>query len=289
VLQHIAEIRHLTGLDLQGALEAAELSRELRSEVHDHIGTAHSLMAMGSIYSSLGHESNAQEALAEALQIVKRCGHRVGECRAYLEIMAMYGRLDDSVGAEDAAQRGLSLARELDHNVYLGRFLDCLASLAMQRREYPAADALQREALQIQAQTGILTSSPLPLILRSYSAWKMDRFEESQSHIVVALRTVVEHNDGCGAAHVLLFLAQVLAAQGSLPRAVELEATACAVSGWAPTLADTKIFIDPLAELTAACAPVLAEAARDRGRAGAVLEVAAELLDEVQSPYWRWR
>ena len=88
--------RQLAGSDLQSALEAAELSLKLRREVHDQIGIAHSLLAIGSIHNALGQPAEAQKALTEALQIVQRRGHRVGECRAYLEMMAMYANLDDS-------------------------------------------------------------------------------------------------------------------------------------------------------------------------------------------------
>ncbi len=182
-LQHIAEFRQLAGSDDHRALEAAESSLKLRREVHDQIGIAHSLLAIGSIHSSLGQPAEAQKALTEALQIVQRRGHRVGECRAYLEFMAMYANLGDSVQAEQAAQNGLALARELDHSVYLCRILDGLASLALQRREYAAADALHRDVCRIQARTGIQPSSPLPHILRSYSAWKVGSVQEAQHQI----------------------------------------------------------------------------------------------------------
>ena len=94
---------------------------------------------------------------------------------------------------------------ELDHSVYLCRILDGLASLALQRREYAAADALHRDVCRIQARTGIQPSSPLPHILRSYSAWKVGSVQEAQHQISAALRTTIERNDAVDAADVLCF------------------------------------------------------------------------------------
>ena len=48
------------------------------------------------------------------------------------------------------------------------------------------------------------------------------------------------------------------------------------------------VAIEPLEELTQSLSPEIAAAAREHGQARDVFEIASQLLEEVQSPDWRW-
>ena len=90
------------------------------------------------------------------------------------------------------------------------------------------------------------------------------------------------------AVRALRLLAQVVAVQGDLERAVEIDATAGAASIWDESLTMRAVFIEPLEKLTEDLVPELAAAARERGSARDLFETATELLEEVQDPSWEW-
>ncbi len=76
--------------------------------------------------------------------------------------------------------------------------------------------------------------------------------------------------------------------QGDRERACEIEACARTISVCENSLVGKRVFLEPLDTLIAELDTELALAARKRGCARNVFDVASELLDEVQRPDWRW-
>jgi hypothetical protein len=187
-----------------------------------------------------------------------------------------------------AGERGLALARELGDVRLISNFLRTLGDSALIRGELGAAHDMHVEAFKVQEQAGIQVMLPWLHVVRAYSSWKVGSVDEARDHISYGLEKCIERSDYYTVVHALLFLAQVLAVQGDLERAVAISATARTASRWERSLTGRKVFVEPLEELTKSLSPELATAAKEKGQARDVFETAVELLGEVQDPSWRW-
>ncbi|MCB0059600.1 MAG: tetratricopeptide repeat protein, partial [Caldilineaceae bacterium] len=232
VLENIARAYLLDRADLDLALETAQASLELRRRSGDRVGIATTLLAVSYVHCWLNQPEAAKPLVEEALAIARELGHRAVECEAHYIAMVVFNYLEAAEQKREIGERGLALAREMGDVPLMGNFLRSLGNQALIRGDYQTAHAMHVEAFEIQAQAGIQVMLPWLHVVRAYSSWKIGMLDDAHDHISAALRASVERSDAYTAVHALLFVAQVVATQGDLTRAVEIGATAHHASLW---------------------------------------------------------
>jgi tetratricopeptide (TPR) repeat protein len=204
---------------------AAEIWRELPGHERE-LSTA--LYALGEHLAWQGRRAEAKHVFEEALSTGRTSG--ATNAPMVLTHLGILAREDGNyVQARTYMEEGLSVAREMDSQIYVTIALNSLADLARLSGDYEHAEALYLEAMNLSESAGMVNTRPAFLHNLAYVAHHRGNDVQARRQFIEALEFFRDRGDRRGMAECVAGIA-VLDAEVDPVRAARLLAAATAAA-----------------------------------------------------------
>ncbi|MDE2369757.1 MAG: hypothetical protein KGN16_12375 [Burkholderiales bacterium] len=181
-----AALAHTQG-DAAQALQQLETCLALRRAEGGDADVALTLSTMAMAQLATGHAEAALRSETEALGLLRRAGHRVGETVAQLHLAEIAVHRDSWDEALAHGREALALAREVQNREYEGESEWLLAVIPLMRGGDADADHLQR-SLDLCLQVGDRIGAARALLSQGEQALREGRIEAARGRLGDALR-----------------------------------------------------------------------------------------------------
>lgn len=226
-----------------------------------------------------GEYAEARATALDALQLAEEIGSRRLIAYAANKVAYACVHLGRYAEAREHAERSEALARATGARQTLGWTLSYLGQLSLASGSYEEAVAWLEEATAVLTEFG-KSIWTLPLAFQVVALRQLGRLSQARQTLTEALRENMEPRVFFIVVNALPAAALLVAEEGDLQRALEIDAFARCH----PRVANSRWFLDRLDqevdEWAAALPPDVVDAARQRGRARDLWETAKELIAE---------
>jgi predicted ATPase/DNA-binding CsgD family transcriptional regulator len=249
----------------------------------DRFGIAFALGVLGSVQLHRGRLARAETSLRQCLALHRDLGMRSYGLLWTFVLAEVYLHLGNYAASRTQAQAVLSRAQELDYKRGTNLGLLLLSELALVEGAFDQAYQYLEESPDPAHVDALASREFGQLGILGLATLGLDRLAEAREHLFAALAWAREARRLRGLTVALGGLALLSAKEGDAERAVELYALASRY----PLVARSRWFEDVIgrhiAAVSATLVPEVADAARERGKAGD-LDVSVEELMAERAP-----
>jgi tetratricopeptide (TPR) repeat protein/DNA-binding SARP family transcriptional activator len=140
--------------DVLGAADALAQALEISRRIGNRLGEAAALNTLGRVRYATGDFPGATDALAQALEIYRQIGNRLGEAAALNTQGQVRFLTGDVLGAADALAQALEISRQIGNRLGEAAALNTLGRVRYATGDYPVAANALTQALKIYRQIG---------------------------------------------------------------------------------------------------------------------------------------
>jgi tetratricopeptide (TPR) repeat protein len=173
------------------------------------------------------------------------------------------------------------LAQAIDHQRVLAFALEMLARVALVKENYAEAQQLLQQSLEKQQQCGMRSEEGRVCGTLAYLFYQMGDIPQTQHFIVKGLQIGLALPDKPAVSNALAVVSLLLAHQGDIERALELETLCRTAPDIARSVWQEDLFSRPVTAAAAHLSPAVVESARARGRKLDLWETAAHILEQL--------
>ena len=200
--------------DYPGAGEAHAQALEIYRALGHRLGEANSLHGLGRVRYLSGDYPAAHSTLTRALEIYRVLGHRLGEASALAELARVGSVTGDFPEAEDAATQALEIYREIGHRQGEATVLGDLGVLRSLAGDYRGAGEATRMALDIYSRSGIRHGEAVALTGLGRVCYMLGDYPGATDALARALEIYEEIGSRQGWANALTHLGRVRSLTG---------------------------------------------------------------------------
>jgi DNA-binding SARP family transcriptional activator/predicted ATPase len=308
---------------LEDAVDMAEESVNLYRKVGDPRGTAKALNGLGQSLNRIGRWDEGEQCMLEMIDIFEQTGDVAAKALGQLSLGRTYiwqGRFEEARNLfRQSAETSAALGMRPEHTFatalvgviswLLGNYSDAetvaehsltlslenliprmegasywaLCGVSMAHGNYVNARDQGRKSIAILRKLDNLDDVAGPLGTLACAEIKSILLSEARMHLVESLEIINDVRGVWGASFTLPSVALLLVARGEIERALEVYARCMEMPIPSSSVFHKEIVGAEIAKAASALPPEIVAAAEKRGREADTFEMAAELLEELQS------
>jgi predicted ATPase/class 3 adenylate cyclase len=137
-----------------GAIDYYRQAQAIREAIGDRAGIGASLLNIAQSTAVMGHQSQAEQLLQDALTIQQSLNNRWWEANIWNELGILYSTVGDLPKAERCLQQGLRLSREINEEAIQAYLLCNLGQVLRDRGKVDEAQQILQQGLRLAEQQG---------------------------------------------------------------------------------------------------------------------------------------